>query len=43
MRIEAKKDIHYILHIEYLNELIKSEEDKIKETKIKEYIDDFYN
>lgn len=42
-KIEEKKDIDYIEHIEYLHQIIENLEDAIKNTKTKEYIDDFYN
>lgn len=41
--IKSKNDLSYIYHIEYLNEKIKFYKAQIKETQIKEYLDDFFN
>lgn len=41
--IISKDDLSYIYHIEYLNERIKDYKEQIKETQIKEYVDDFLN
>lgn len=41
--IISKDDLSYIYHIDYLNERIKDYQEQIKETQIKEYVDDFLN
>ena len=42
-KILIKKDIKYISHINYIQSMIDRWKNSIKETEIKEYLDDFYN
>ena len=42
-KILIKSDINYIFHIDYINSIIDWYKEDIKKTKIKEYLDDFYN
>lgn len=42
-KILVKSDIKYISHINYINSMIDWYKNDIKKTKVKEYLDDFYN